>query len=60
AERQDIAGLEPQRADVIAAGVAIFARLLRRMAATDFLINERGVRWGVAYEWAHEVAAATA
>jgi exopolyphosphatase / guanosine-5'-triphosphate,3'-diphosphate pyrophosphatase len=50
AERKQIVGLEPQRADVIAAGVAIFARAIRRIAAPVLITCDRGIRWGVAYE----------
>jgi exopolyphosphatase/guanosine-5'-triphosphate,3'-diphosphate pyrophosphatase len=52
AERRTLPGLEPQRADVIAAGVAIFARLLQQVRARDFMISACGVRWGMAYELA--------
>jgi exopolyphosphatase / guanosine-5'-triphosphate,3'-diphosphate pyrophosphatase len=51
-ERRALPGLEPQRADVIAAGVAIFARLLQRVRARDFMVSDCGVRWGMAYELA--------
>lgn len=51
-ERRRLPGLEPQRADVIAAGVAIFARLVQRVRARDFMISDCGVRWGMAYELA--------
>jgi exopolyphosphatase / guanosine-5'-triphosphate,3'-diphosphate pyrophosphatase len=50
AERKAIAGVEPQRADVIAAGAAIFARILERLAAPVLITCDRGIRWGVAYE----------
>jgi exopolyphosphatase/guanosine-5'-triphosphate,3'-diphosphate pyrophosphatase len=50
AERRALPGLPSQRADVIAAGAAIFARLLHRLNAQDFVVNDRGVRWGLAYE----------
>jgi exopolyphosphatase / guanosine-5'-triphosphate,3'-diphosphate pyrophosphatase len=50
AERRAIVGLEPQRADVIAAGVAIYARALRRIAAPVLITCDRGIRWGIAYE----------
>ncbi|TMQ10593.1 MAG: exopolyphosphatase, partial [Deltaproteobacteria bacterium] len=50
AERKAIAGIEPQRADVIAAGVAIFARILERTGAPVFITCDRGIRWGIAYE----------
>ncbi len=52
ARRKHIPGLEPQRADVIPAGAAIFARLLHRARADALIINDRGVRWGVAWELA--------
>jgi exopolyphosphatase / guanosine-5'-triphosphate,3'-diphosphate pyrophosphatase len=52
AERRALPGLEPQRADVITAGVAIFARLLERVRAREFLVGDCGVRWGLAYELA--------
>jgi exopolyphosphatase / guanosine-5'-triphosphate,3'-diphosphate pyrophosphatase len=50
AERKAIAGIEPQRADVIAAGVAIFARILEQIAAPVLITCDRGIRWGIAYE----------
>jgi len=50
AERRTLAGLEPQRADVIAGGVAIFARIVHRVGAPALITCDRGIRWGVAYE----------
>jgi exopolyphosphatase/guanosine-5'-triphosphate,3'-diphosphate pyrophosphatase len=50
AERKAIAGIEPQRADVIAAGAAIFARILQHTGAPVLITCDRGIRWGVAYE----------
>jgi exopolyphosphatase/guanosine-5'-triphosphate,3'-diphosphate pyrophosphatase len=50
AERAATAGIEPARADVIAAGAAIFARILRRIDAPVMITCDRGIRWGVAYE----------
>jgi exopolyphosphatase / guanosine-5'-triphosphate,3'-diphosphate pyrophosphatase len=44
--------MEPQRADVIPAGCAIYARLLHRLAAPELIISDRGIRWGLAYELA--------
>ncbi len=49
-EKKLTPGLEPARADVIAAGVAIFARVLHHTQATELIISDRGVRWGMAYE----------
>jgi exopolyphosphatase/guanosine-5'-triphosphate,3'-diphosphate pyrophosphatase len=50
AERKAMPGIEPQRADVIAAGAAIFARILAHIDAPVMITCDRGVRWGVAYE----------
>jgi exopolyphosphatase / guanosine-5'-triphosphate,3'-diphosphate pyrophosphatase len=50
AERKTIPGIEPQRADVIAAGAAIFACILARIAAPVLITCDRGIRWGVVYE----------
>ncbi|HEU4735198.1 MAG TPA: hypothetical protein VFT22_45215 [Kofleriaceae bacterium] len=50
AERKAITGIEPERADVIAAGAAIFARILRRIDAPVLITCDRGIRWGIAYE----------
>jgi len=51
-ERRALVGLEPERAGVIAAGTAIWARLLRRAQARELIVSDRGVRWGLAYELA--------
>ncbi|HET7502802.1 MAG TPA: hypothetical protein VFK02_17390 [Kofleriaceae bacterium] len=50
AERKAIPGIEPERADVITAGAAIFARILRRIDAPVLITCDRGIRWGIAYE----------
>lgn len=50
AERTRVPGIEAQRADVIAAGAAIFARILPRVDATVLITCDRGIRWGLAYE----------
>ncbi|MBL4636588.1 MAG: hypothetical protein JKY56_22240, partial [Kofleriaceae bacterium] len=50
AERKAVIGLEERRADVIAAGIAIYSRVLTRTNADDFTIGNRGLRWGLAYE----------
>ena len=52
AEKRKLVGLEPERADVIAAGAAIYARILARMDAPSFVVSDRGVRWGLAAELA--------
>ena len=48
--RKLIPGLEPQRADVIAGGVAIYSRVMARIQAPVLITCDRGIRWGVAYE----------
>lgn len=53
-KRKSMRGLEPQRADVIAAGVAIYSRVLEKLNATEFVVCDRGVRWGLLYELAQD------
>ena len=50
AERKAIPGIEAPRADVIAAGAAIYARVLQRIDAPVLITCDRGIRWGIAYE----------
>jgi exopolyphosphatase/guanosine-5'-triphosphate,3'-diphosphate pyrophosphatase len=50
AERKAIPGIEAPRADVIAAGAAIFARILQHIDAPVLITCDRGIRWGMAYE----------
>jgi exopolyphosphatase / guanosine-5'-triphosphate,3'-diphosphate pyrophosphatase len=50
AERAALPGIEPARADVIAAGAAIFARVVRAVDAPVLITCDRGIRWGMAYE----------
>jgi exopolyphosphatase/guanosine-5'-triphosphate,3'-diphosphate pyrophosphatase len=50
AEKKGMAGVEPQRADVIAAGVSIYARAMARMQAPVMITCDRGIRWGLAFE----------
>jgi len=45
--RRQIPGLNPQRADIIIAGVAAVARLMRRLGTQRVLVNDRGIRDGV-------------
>ncbi|HTY07325.1 MAG TPA: Ppx/GppA phosphatase family protein [Gemmatimonadales bacterium] len=47
AARREIPGLNPQRADIIVAGVAVVDRLAKRVAAQRVLVNDRGIRDGV-------------
>ena len=52
AERRAMPGMEPQRADVIVAGIAIYARVVARLSAPVMITCDRGIRWGLAYELA--------
>jgi exopolyphosphatase/guanosine-5'-triphosphate,3'-diphosphate pyrophosphatase len=50
AERRQLPGLDPARADVILAGALIALRTMDRLAAPDLRVSDRGVRWGLLYE----------
>lgn len=49
-QRKVMPGIEPQRADVIAGGAAIYARIMHRTNAPVFIACDRGIRWGLVYE----------
>jgi exopolyphosphatase/guanosine-5'-triphosphate,3'-diphosphate pyrophosphatase len=50
AQRREMPGVEAPRADVIAAGVAIYHRVMHRIGAPYLITCDRGIRWGLAYE----------
>jgi len=50
-ERKKIPGLEPGRADVILAGSTILEKIAERFGFQEITVSDRGVRWGLAYEW---------
>ena len=50
AERKAMVGMEPQRADVIVGGAAIYARIMARTGSPLFVACDRGIRWGLVYE----------
>jgi exopolyphosphatase/guanosine-5'-triphosphate,3'-diphosphate pyrophosphatase len=50
-ERRDIPGLEPARADVIVAGVAILAQLLDHVGAAGYAVSLRGMRYGLILQY---------
>jgi exopolyphosphatase / guanosine-5'-triphosphate,3'-diphosphate pyrophosphatase len=52
AERKDVPGLEPKRADVIVAGGILVLATLEAFDATSLVVSDRGVRWGLAEELA--------
>lgn len=50
AERRALRGLDPRRADVIVAGAAIVLAVLERSGASELIVSDRGVRFGLAEE----------
>jgi exopolyphosphatase / guanosine-5'-triphosphate,3'-diphosphate pyrophosphatase len=50
ADRRRTPGLDPKRADVIYAGAVILERVLARAGATELVVSDRGIRWGLVYE----------
>jgi len=49
AERKQLAGMEPKRADVIAAGTLVLERAMARLGAAEVVVSDRGIRWGLLY-----------
>lgn len=47
-QRRAVAGLSPKRADVIVVGATIVQRVLAWSGASELIVSDRGVRWGVA------------
>jgi exopolyphosphatase/guanosine-5'-triphosphate,3'-diphosphate pyrophosphatase len=52
AERRVLPGMDPARADVIVVGSAIARAVLHWSGATQLIVSDRGVRWGLAEELA--------
>ena len=50
AERREVVGLMPKRADVILAGAAIVLTVMRRLGADSLVISDRGLRHGLFYD----------
>jgi len=49
-EREEMAGLDPKRADVILAGACILRQIALAARASDILVSDRGIRWGLLFE----------
>ncbi len=49
AERRALKGIQPKRADVIAAGSLILERVMARLGASEVIVSDRGIRWGLLY-----------
>ncbi len=50
AERKEIPGLEPKRADVILAGTYLTERIMASFGAEQIMVSDQGVRYGLLYE----------
>lgn len=46
-ERRRLPGMVSGRADVLPAGAALLVRSLRRLGATEVVVSDRGLRWGL-------------
>ena len=56
AERKEIPGLPPGRADIILAGACLVKAILTRLSGFELIISDRGLRHGLAYEMLKERA----
>jgi exopolyphosphatase/guanosine-5'-triphosphate,3'-diphosphate pyrophosphatase len=50
AQREKMPGLDPKRADVVLAGACILHKIATFAHATDILVSDRGIRWGLLFE----------
>lgn len=50
AERQQIVGLDPKRADVIYAGASLIERIMMMLGDTRSIVSDQGVRYGLLHE----------
>lgn len=49
-ERKTIVGLAPGRADVILAGACLIERIMSLLGASEVIVSDQGVRYGLLYE----------
>jgi exopolyphosphatase/guanosine-5'-triphosphate,3'-diphosphate pyrophosphatase len=49
-QRKALRGIEPKRADVIAAGAAILECAMERVGVEHLIVSDRGLRWGLLEE----------
>lgn len=49
AQRRGLAALDPKRADVIVAGAVVVERVASWASASELVVSDRGVRWGLAH-----------
>ena len=55
AERKQIVGLEPKRADVIFAGAYLIEKIMERLGARRVVVSDQGVRYGLLHEAANSL-----
>lgn len=49
-ERREVPGLNPERADIIVAGIAVAAEVLRRLETRELIVSRYGIREGLLLE----------
>lgn len=49
-QRENMAGLDPRRADVILAGALLLRQLVRMARVPEVRVSDRGIRWGLFFE----------
>jgi exopolyphosphatase/guanosine-5'-triphosphate,3'-diphosphate pyrophosphatase len=49
-ERRNVPGLNPERADIIVAGIAVAAEVLRRLESREIVVSRYGIREGLLLE----------
>jgi exopolyphosphatase/guanosine-5'-triphosphate,3'-diphosphate pyrophosphatase len=49
-ERRQVPGLNPERADIIVAGIAVAAEVLRRLESRELVVSRYGIREGLLLE----------
>jgi exopolyphosphatase/guanosine-5'-triphosphate,3'-diphosphate pyrophosphatase len=50
AQRKQIVGLEPKRADVILAGACLIERIMTLFHSAAVVVSDQGVRYGLLHE----------
>jgi exopolyphosphatase/guanosine-5'-triphosphate,3'-diphosphate pyrophosphatase len=50
AQRRELPGLQPKRADVILAGACILQDIIDRLGVDQLTISDRGLRHGLAFD----------
>ncbi len=50
AQRQEMPGLDPRRADIILGGAILLSQTLACTGASDVAVSVRGLRWGLLYD----------